>query len=178
MRVAVCLSGQARAIEANLHTIIENLIEPCGADVFCHFWDSGLGGRSRAEEAVARLRPKYFQIDEQIDFGRYPGKGNIPRTRSMFYSLKQANSLKKLHERREGFVYDFVIRTRTDLVIQKPFKPEEHDPEFMYARSKALGKVCDAEKIENGEFIWCYREPPGALDGVGRFKFEDDMFLL
>jgi len=172
MRVALCLSGQVRAIDANLYTIIDNLITPCDADVFCHFWDSGPGGRERAEEAIARLQPKDFQIAEQIDFTRHPGRGHTPRTRSQLYSIKQANNLKKRHESEEGFIYDFVIRTRTDLVIQKPFRPEEHVPSFMYARQRPI------DKVVNGEFDWTYRPSTDSLPGAERFRFEDDMFFI
>lgn len=172
MRVALYLSGQVRALDANLHTIIDNLVTPCNADVFCHFWDSGPGGRERAEEAVARLRPKAFDIAQQIDFTLYPGRGHTPRTRSQFYSLKQANNLKKSEESKGNFTYDFVIRCRTDLVIQKPFVPEEHNTSFVYARQRPIDNVVD------GEFHWKHRPPAEAQPGAGRFKFEDDMFFI
>lgn len=172
MRIALCLSGQIRALDANLHTILDNLIAPSNADVFCHFWDSGPGGRERAEEAVARLHPKSFDIAEQIDFTRHPGRGHTPRTRSQFYSVKQANNLKKSEESKGNFTYDFVIRCRTDLVIQKPFIPEEHNPSFLYARPRPIDKIVD------GEFAWQYRPPTDSLPGAERFRFEDDMFLI
>lgn len=172
MRVALCLSGQVRALDANLHTILDNLVAPCDADVFCHFWDSGPGGRERAEEAVARLRPKAFDIVEQIDFTLHPGRGHTPRTRSQFYSIKQANNLKRQIEAKENFVYDFVIRTRTDLLINKAFRPEEHNSSFIYARKKPI------DKVVNGEFAWSYRPLADALPGAERFLFEDDMFFI
>lgn len=172
MRVALCLSGQVRALDSNLHTILDNLVSPCDADVFCHFWDSGPGGRTRAEEAIERLHPKAFDIAEQIDFTKHPGRGHTPLTRSQFYSVKQSNNLKKREESKGNFTYDFVIRARTDLVIQKPFVPEEHNPSFVYARSRPIDSVSD------GEFHWKERPYTDALPGAGRFKFEDDMFFI
>ena len=172
MRVALCLSGQVRALDANLHTILDNLVRPCNADVFCHFWDSGPGGRVRAEEAVNRLQPKAFAIAAQIDFTQHSGRGHTPRTRSQFYSVKQANNLKKQYEEQKGLTYDFVIRTRTDLVIQKPFSTKDHNPDFVYARQKPIDKVVD------GEFHWSYRPSSDSLPGSERFKFEDDMFFI
>ena len=88
MRVALCLSGQVRALDRNFDSIYNNLIAPANADVFCHFWDSGMGGQQRAEEAIARFQPKLYEIEHQIDFSQFPGKGNTVLTRSQFYSLK------------------------------------------------------------------------------------------
>lgn len=38
MRVAVCISGQLRCVDATYHSIYENVIEPNQADVFIHSW--------------------------------------------------------------------------------------------------------------------------------------------
>ena len=38
MRVALCLSGQPRALKENIKSIKENFIDPYDADVFSHFW--------------------------------------------------------------------------------------------------------------------------------------------
>ena len=35
----------------------------------------------------------------------------------MFYSIKQANKLKKIVEKENSFVYDFVVRMRTDIIF-------------------------------------------------------------
>jgi hypothetical protein len=37
---------------------------------------------------------------------------------SMFYSIEQANNLKKEYEKENNFVYDIVIRSRTDIILQ------------------------------------------------------------
>jgi len=40
MRMALCLSGQARRITTNYEVIKEYLLTPSNADVFFHFWDT------------------------------------------------------------------------------------------------------------------------------------------
>src|SRR5690606_33833372 len=40
---------------------------------------------------------------------------------SMFYSIEKCNQLKQEYEKDNNFVYDFVVRIRTDLLFMSPF---------------------------------------------------------
>ncbi len=48
------------------------------------------------------------------------GETRIPNTLSMFFGIWSANQLKRAHEAAGGFVYDLVIRCRTDLFFFEP----------------------------------------------------------
>ena len=56
---------------------------------------------------------------------------------SMFYSMEQANNLKREYERAHGFQYDCVIRMRTDILFLEPAAPgalENYDLKKMNLR--------------------------------------------
>lgn len=52
----------------------------------------------------------------------------INNTLSYFYSLNQVNNIKKNYEYQEGFKYDWVVRCRTDTVLQTKIEYERYNP--------------------------------------------------
>lgn len=50
---------------------------------------------------------------------------------SYFYSLNEVNKLKKLHEYANDFKYDWVIRCRTDSMVQTKMYFEHHNPDVI-----------------------------------------------
>lgn len=54
----------------------------------------------------------------------YIPKNNII---SMFYSIQKSNLLKTIHEKEHNFIYDCVIRIRTDLFLTKPLAIKKED---------------------------------------------------
>lgn len=51
---------------------------------------------------------------------------------SMYYSIFKANELKETYANEKGFVYDYVIRARFDLVPMGPIVCENLDPNILY----------------------------------------------
>jgi hypothetical protein len=65
--------------------------------------------------------PKEFEAEDIYPDPRFPHPVN--NIISMFYSLNEANNLKKKYEDDNGFKYDCVIRLRTDEYFKTPIGP-------------------------------------------------------
>jgi len=136
MKTAVCLSGQARFISKNSQNILDNIILPTNADVFCHFWNDR-GEILEPDKAIEVFVPKDYVIESQkifdesslkfirVDYGICQKK--YQRIHSMYYSILQTNLLKQKYERDHGFLYDCVIRSRTDILFDRTFDSSELD---------------------------------------------------
>lgn len=152
MRIAVCLSGQGRTFSEpqpdsrgsqfppSVPNIIENLIIPTGADVFCHFWNT-TGPGLDPWGLCRKLKPKECLVEEQIvfdnglwesrwkdepeEFGYDISEKRYQTVHSMYHSIYQANLLKSLYESENNFKYDCVIRSRVDLAFDRVFTLDE-----------------------------------------------------
>jgi len=56
----------------------------------------------------------------------------IKQTMSQYYSIYKSNELKENYANENGFVYDFVIRLRFDLVPHQILTCEHYNPNFIY----------------------------------------------
>lgn len=54
---------------------------------------------------------------------------------SYFYSLNEVNKLKQLHEYKNKFKYDYVVRCRTDVQVGTKIKFENYNPQVFHASS-------------------------------------------
>lgn len=137
MKVALCLSGQARFGVDNYQHIRENLIVPTGADVFCHFWSNVDPSQGMDPYMTAGIyRAKKAQIEHPYDvddawFYKWDSKftevdlWKYRRMASMYRSMLLANAF-------AGPEYDLIIRARTDLILSKPFNMEEYSTKACY----------------------------------------------
>ncbi len=144
MKIAVCLSGQPRALPEGLEQLKRNLLEPNGIeDVFVHAWKSKVFDSAQphqsgrwsyhpdTEALLASLNPKSLLIQENCPFDHLSHLQDLPtaiqkKLASMFYSVWRANELKREHEILYGD-YDLVIKTRIDLNYHKPVILSELD---------------------------------------------------
>jgi hypothetical protein len=141
MKVALCLSGQARFLETCYYESMKpNLIDDLNPDVFIHTWNtstmvgqyfkSGGGGimgdkipSNLMETMVNLYQPKKYIIEPQKYFESDKwGSRLMPGIKSdhlysMFYSINESNKLKKQYENENNFIYDWVIRIRFDMAI-------------------------------------------------------------
>jgi len=132
MRVALCLSGQARGIDLGWELFKKNIIEPNKCDVFVSFAN---------DSSLNRLKNiKDFKYTE-IELTKDPGLEylyRIARGDALYikhlgdmskectnlavlrqhYFVNRANKMKKDYEDRNNFVYDWVVRSRADLIIE------------------------------------------------------------
>lgn len=171
MKVALCLSGQARFGVDNYQHIYENLIAPTNADVFCHFWSTTDPEQDMDPYATAKIYgakkaiiedPKVVEDswllkwDEKftdVDLWKYR------RMVSMYDSMGTSVSL-------AWPSYDLLIKARTDLILKKPFDMEEYSSKACY--------FYDDRVVEDGtlrlygdELFWGpYREMLDLVFGV------------
>lgn len=152
MRIAVCLSGQPRCIEENNEQLKRNLIEPLEADVFFHFWKDALRDPSGQEnqgkvefdweKAEDVFSPVRFEFERTPDVALFQAadkcmaavfetlsvkdfwvqRRGIFNTLSQAFSVHRSNQLKSFYEREQNFIYDYVIRVRSDLVLPRGVK--------------------------------------------------------
>ena len=140
MKVALCLSGYFGTVSVNNrlsayagHALLkEKIYSQCkNVDVFVHCW------QPEHQKTVEMLySPTASEFESQIDFEEICRKNGIeqqyidegfPREKTMYknavasrimsfyYSRCKALELKREHERKHGFKYDWVITTRFDI---------------------------------------------------------------
>jgi hypothetical protein len=150
MKVAICISGQPRAIRNGFASISKNLIIPNNADVFFHTWfdKDSAGNRFRqdtypdlkidpdTEDLLLELyKPKAYKIEKQKCFKN--SEWDIENTKKvclnhlspsyivdmmycMWYSINQSNTIKEIFRLENDINYDYVIRCRFDSGISRP----------------------------------------------------------
>jgi len=141
MRVALCLSGQARFLETCYHESMKpNIIDVYHPDVFIHTWDptdnigkpfiNGGGfamgdpiGSTLIDDMLTLYNPLKVVVEPQVSFeyGKWANRLmsgiRSDHLYSMFYSVQKANELKKQTELEGDFKYDWVIRIRFDMAL-------------------------------------------------------------
>src|SRR3990167_8587039 len=108
MKIALCMSGQARGVLNGWQGIVNNLLNLNTPDIFVHVWGN------EEDEQVKAIRDLYKPIDMVVDSPRkfansrldvdrqrakYPHGASrddfVDRVYSMFYSIQQANLVKE-----------------------------------------------------------------------------------
>lgn len=128
-RIALCLSGQARAVKYCYPSILENIIKPFGkVDVFIHSWLVAANNfdifhtnlfDSTVQEYTDIYRPK-DSLFEDFETSEYHQYNNMKeRIHIAFYTVFMANQIKCRYEEKHGFIYDYVIRFRSDLMVKE-----------------------------------------------------------
>jgi hypothetical protein len=140
MKIAICLSGQPRTIEYSTPNILQYFSSSdYEFDFFCHSWDYNTYKRKninskfgdppvywdssvmvdvgQLNEQILLYKPKKFLIEGAEIFKgiRFPWD-------SLTYSMMIANHFKKQYEIENNFRYDFVVRSRFDLIFNPIFK--------------------------------------------------------
>jgi len=152
MRIALCLSGQARFVEQGYNEVLYPFIlKDNNIDVFIHTWDIDeyqignqfLAGNQHPvgnpitidliDNTLRLYNPKKHIIESQKYFPDISWTPNhMPgfyskNAYSMFYSIYQSNELKKEYEIKNNFKYDWVIRSRFDIKLDSRINFSEFD---------------------------------------------------
>ncbi len=129
MKVAVCLSGQPRAIYSSWESILDYFnSSEYTVDYFCHTWDwvtwkiphSSIArpAASVPPEALDLIRDKFKPVNFMLGARPDPIPEFFPQTmQNMFLSMAYANHMRRKHEEQNNFEYDWVIKARYDLVF-------------------------------------------------------------
>jgi hypothetical protein len=138
MKIALCLSGQPRALDVGYSHLYREFLSKYSVDTFCHIWfDPKLDGmpfsyniiypgrnemwRDDLDKTMLQMyNPKMYTFEQPKVFP-FDSKANYEMSKSnncsMFYSIQRSNDLKIEYERLHNFKYDLVIRSRTDITI-------------------------------------------------------------
>ena len=141
MKIALCLSGQARSYEKGYEYHKKNLLDHYDVDVFYYTW------RPLDRDDRRNLADLYFprncmvEPPLQHDLSKYtrhptaiPGwKVKDPKlsTYAQLYAIQWANVLKKRWEDHAG-IYDWVIRSRFDFALNVKIPFEDLDNTKLY----------------------------------------------
>lgn len=127
MKIALCLSGQARSVDEGHKYWQKNLIDIYDVDVFTHSWYGPVGSKG------SNLQRLYLPIQSDYDepFSASLIRDKYPRvaseqfpavnTVSMFYSIYRSNLMRKEYTLHTGVEYDVVIRGRFDYALNYSF---------------------------------------------------------
>jgi hypothetical protein len=127
LKLALCLSGQARGLFQAHKYIKRNLLDVYNVDVFCHTWKpkGGITQIKMYEDINFLYNPKYLAYDMPLptttNSDMFVPNASHPANfcTSMFYSIYKANDLRIRHQVLNDVKYDFVIRSRFDLALNK-----------------------------------------------------------
>ena len=125
MRIALCLSGQARSYIKAHEYIDRNLLKKFNVDVFAHTWRPKYSKIMLYDGIIGLYNPINFVMDDSL-----PESTNndlfVPNPShpanfctSMFYSIYKSNDLRLKYQTLNDIKYDFVIRSRFDLALNK-----------------------------------------------------------
>ena len=133
------LIDYARPLKTHYNNLYNN--ETCDLDVFMHVWD--MNNTITDDQLKNDFKPTKFCKMKTIKEGigethwktlnkNYPDNHNfhtkescvriLERVNSQMFGLYYANELKRQYEKEKGFKYDFVIKTRYDLLLG--YKPD------------------------------------------------------
>lgn len=176
MKVALCISGQARTWEQNRSNIIDNVISNYNCKIFTAT-DVPLAGitpeRSIFIPDLDVYKNKLEKITKHHHWGNH--NGPIPILKWM-YKLYKCNELKKEFEQESDEIFDIVIRMRPDTVFTKKVELkivnntivlcrdtlkdhlEGYSDIFWFCDSKTMDKVCELyfrinEYIDSGSIF-------------------------
>ena len=188
-RAAILYSGQPRSIKDCWQNHYDTLIKSnpeFEIDIIAHFWwDDDLDGtqikeilsgkkskwdKSSIDFFKGKWKPKKILLEKPKHFEDYgvtresvpqpPGFDNIQHVLSMFYSIEQANDLKKSVEEENDFTYDVVVRLRTDIFFDgDPIDFSRLDNDTLYVEEVNCHKNhSESAHLRNSEYavndIW------------------------
>jgi hypothetical protein len=130
MKIALCLSGQARSFKQGFEYYKKNLLDHYDVDVFIHTWEF-----DEWKEYVDLYNPVEFKMDQSVtgDYGktidemyiRTPNKEKFPPrfTYAMLHSMDTCATMLSKHVFTAHKKYDWVVRSRSDyaLNVKIPF---------------------------------------------------------
>lgn len=166
MKIALCMSGQPRSLEAGFEYHKRNLLDQYQVDVFVHSWHSTFDTKVLdLYKPVSYLyeSPKFFEynqkwsdIERRRDIGGWTPRSIV----SMWYSVYKSNELKSEYENKFNFKYDWVIRSRFDyaLNIVIPFITLNSIPLYLAAREEGSNDdhACDQFAFGNSDIMNIY----------------------
>jgi hypothetical protein len=161
MKIALCLSGQARCVKQGYEFVKKNLLDGNDVTVFCHVWESP------EVVDIELYKPEALMIEKSLtnDLSKYT---NVPPPQpnwkvkdparaawNLMYSLKVANELKNVYEDENKMKFDWVIRSRYDFALNTPIPFAELDSTKLYVPNC---RMTPARDFGNDQFAFSSSE--------------------
>lgn len=139
MRIALCLSGQARSVKQGYDFVYKNLFSRNDVTVFIHTWEN-----EQAHEAIIKYEAKTWQVENALtnDLSKYT---NVPppqpnwkvkdparSTWNQLYGVMVCNLLKSEYELMHDMKFDWVIRSRFDFALNTTIDFKQLDNTKLY----------------------------------------------
>jgi hypothetical protein len=137
MKIALCISGLPRNVEAGFPNILENIIKPNNPDIFIHTWGTD---ENLKNKIIELYQPKSLVFEEQkpfindsLDLTRmmlshgqsYTREKFVEMVCSSWYSVQASNTLK---EELDWLIISFTITLlELDLILIITFKSIAHN---------------------------------------------------
>ncbi len=140
MKIALCLSGQPRMVQAGYEYVKRNILEGNDVTVFCHTWYD-------TKEDIPDLsiyNPEVLMFEPPInpDLSKYTRvpppqpnwkvKNPALSTYAQLYAIHKCNEIKSIYEEENNMKFDWVIRSRYDFAINVRIPFEELDNNKLY----------------------------------------------
>jgi hypothetical protein len=178
MRLAIQISGEFRVLHLCLPKLQEhvlNVFPNTEVDIFFHTWRCEEDFDNKSDKPVYghgsgiyRLQPRSYKLDK---FEECTHLHSLPRCYSMFYSIKQANTVRKDYEALLEVKYDLVMRYRTDCILNEDLfeavKPFLLERKSFLCIPKPIQPVAPDGPVENdsqGLCDWMAIGTPDAMD--------------
>ena len=161
MKIALCLSGQARSVKQGYEFVKKNLLDGNDVTVFCHVWESP------EVVDIELYKPEALMIEKPLtnDLSKYnrvpPPQPNwkvkdpARAAWNLLYSLKVANELKNVYEEEEQMKFDWVIRSRYDFALNTQIPFAELDNTKLYVPNC---RMTPARDFGNDQFAFSSSE--------------------
>jgi hypothetical protein len=138
MKIALCLSGQARSVKKGFEYVKRNLLDNNDVTLFCHVWEN------TEVINIELYKPEVLVIEKPLtnDLSKYtrvpPPQPNwkikdpARAAWNLMYSIKCANELKISYEEEHNMKFDWVVRSRYDFALNTTIPFTELDNNKLY----------------------------------------------
>ncbi len=113
-RIALCLSGGLRNFRDTFYSFDHFLLKKHNVDVFFFGLENKLGYNQNEKDLIKLYNPIDFRINNENYYNNINCNFNLKTSYYSFYNVFKCNELKCIHENKNSFKYDYVIRSRTD----------------------------------------------------------------
>jgi hypothetical protein len=126
MKIALCLSGQARSVKQGYEFVKKNILDDNDVTVFFHTWETE---ENLHEEALNLYQPANWLVEKplNVDLSKYTNtpppspnwkvKDGRLSTFVQLYAIESCNMMKCIYEQGHDMEFDWVIRSRFDFAI-------------------------------------------------------------
>lgn len=157
MKIALCLSGHLRKFEETYPSLKTYILDKYDCDIFISTWDqmgyscafktdANLNSTSlRLSEVENLFKPKKIVVESSSFVQELMTQGDqyaphligqpkhVGHMASMFYKIFAANEIRKRYQLDSGIQYDWIIRSRPDLIFHAPvIMPLDKNPGRVY----------------------------------------------